>query len=261
MKPNNYWMKLWFEILRDPKMGRLPDRLWRRVIELFLIAGEAGDGGLLPSIDDIAWVLNRTPAIIKADLANIAKTGIVTQDDDGKWYVTNFQKRNAAVSGKKRVDDFRNRQRYETSNDNVTTRYNNGNDNETTMKRACNENANALTEEEREREEEEESETEKTTSSSAISDIFKAYENEIGLVTKTVKDDILSLVDDGVPVDWFINAFQQSARNNKRSWAYASAIIKRWKTDGFKSDNRKPQSEIKMRVITDPYGNQIEVPL
>ena len=32
MASNNYWMKLWFDILRDPKMGMLPDRLWRRVI-------------------------------------------------------------------------------------------------------------------------------------------------------------------------------------------------------------------------------------
>jgi len=26
-----YWIKLYHEILNDPKMGRLPDRLWRRI--------------------------------------------------------------------------------------------------------------------------------------------------------------------------------------------------------------------------------------
>lgn len=49
-----YWIKLYHEILHDPKMGRLPDNLWRRCIELFLLAGELGaevdedDKGHLP---------------------------------------------------------------------------------------------------------------------------------------------------------------------------------------------------------------------
>ena len=40
-----FWIKLYHEILDDPKMGRMPDRLWRRTIELFLLAGEL-DGGI-----------------------------------------------------------------------------------------------------------------------------------------------------------------------------------------------------------------------
>ncbi len=51
---NNYWIKLYHEILRDPKMARLPDRVWRRTIELFLLAGEIGKNGTIRNTDDIA---------------------------------------------------------------------------------------------------------------------------------------------------------------------------------------------------------------
>ena len=37
---SRYWIKLYHEILEDPKMGRLSDRQFRRVIELFLLAGD-----------------------------------------------------------------------------------------------------------------------------------------------------------------------------------------------------------------------------
>jgi len=117
---NNYWMKLWFDILRDPKMGMLPDRLWRRVIELFLLAGQNGEDGVLPDIQTIAWQLNRSVSSIKTDLENIEKTGIVHYSESGDWIVTNFKKRNEPVNPAKRTKDFRRRERYEKGNENVT---------------------------------------------------------------------------------------------------------------------------------------------
>ena len=120
MASNNYWMKLWFDILRDPKMGMLPDRLWRRVIELFLLAGQQGEEGLLPNTSEIAWQLNKPEKAIITDLENIRKTGIVDINVDGVWYVTNFKKRNAPVDSAKRIKDFRQRERYEKGNADVT---------------------------------------------------------------------------------------------------------------------------------------------
>ena len=117
---NNYWMKLWFDVLRDPKMGMLPDRLWRRVIELFLIAGQEGEDGLLPDVPQIAWQLNKPVSAIVTDLQKIADTGIVVEFEPGKWMVSNFKKRNEPVDQVKRIKDFRMRERYENSNENVT---------------------------------------------------------------------------------------------------------------------------------------------
>ena len=54
---SRYWIKLYHEILDDPKMGRLPHALFRRAIEFFLMAGEYGRDGGLPALADIAWRL------------------------------------------------------------------------------------------------------------------------------------------------------------------------------------------------------------
>ena len=73
--------------------------------------------------------------------------------------------------------------------------------------------------------------------------IFKSYEHEIGLITPAIADDIISALDD-YPMEWFEDAFEEAARNNKRNWSYALAILKRWKVDGFKVDRRtKPSNE------------------
>ena len=128
MASNNYWMKLWFDILRDPKMGMLPDRLWRRVIELFLLAGQNGEDGLLPDVPTIAWQLNKPVTAIVTDLNKIAEVGIVQEIQEGKWVVTNFKKRNEPVDSTKRIKDFRQRERYEKGNKYVTE-----------VKRECNE--------------------------------------------------------------------------------------------------------------------------
>ena len=117
MAGNNYWMKLWFDILRDPKMGMLPDRLWRRVIELFLLAGQNGEDGILPDVPTIAWQLNKPVSAIVTDLQKIAEVGIVQEVQEGEWVVTNFKKRNEAVTPVKRMKDFRMRERYEKSDE------------------------------------------------------------------------------------------------------------------------------------------------
>ena len=35
------WIKLYVDMLDDPRMGRLPGDIWKRAIELFLVAGES----------------------------------------------------------------------------------------------------------------------------------------------------------------------------------------------------------------------------
>lgn len=105
-----YWIKLYHEILRDPKMGRLPDRAWRRAIELFLMAGEAGDDGLLPDTADIAWQLRLDEETLQDDLELLAEHGILTETEDG-WLVTNFAARQAPVSDAERQARYRERLR------------------------------------------------------------------------------------------------------------------------------------------------------
>jgi hypothetical protein len=105
-----YWIKLYHEILEDSKMGRLPDDLWRRAIELFLMAGELDDQGKLPCTGDIAWRLRLTEEALEADLTRLEAVGIMTKTPDC-WLVTNFAKRQAATETVDRVRQFRERQK------------------------------------------------------------------------------------------------------------------------------------------------------
>ena len=128
--PSKYWFKLYHEILDDPKMGQLSDRLYRRCIELFALAGDYDQGGLLPEIEDIAWRLRLPVDELQKDIAELQspKLNIITQNDNG-LYVTNFSKRQEPISDAQRIKSFRERKQKEKyygnepSNEDETHRY------------------------------------------------------------------------------------------------------------------------------------------
>lgn len=101
------WIKFYIEILDDPKMGRLPDHLWRRCAELFLIAGEYDCDGLLPPPADMVWRLRITDEQLLEALSALQKLGIVTLTGEG-WVVSHFKDRQFSESYE-RVKRFRNR--------------------------------------------------------------------------------------------------------------------------------------------------------
>lgn len=108
-----YWLKLYHEIIRDYKMGRLSRSLRYRVIEMFCFAGECNDGGYLPQVDEMAWELREDAEQLESDLFELAKVGILDQRD-GRWFVVNFVKRQAPSDATERVHEFRKRQRNES---------------------------------------------------------------------------------------------------------------------------------------------------
>lgn len=118
----NYWIKLYHEVLHDPKMGNLSDHLWRRCIEAFLLAGEHGADGTLPKTEHMAWTLHTDVASLTADLEALAEGGIVSPTGDGGWMVTNFAKRQKAMSGPERAQRYRmqKRQGVRCSDDGAT---------------------------------------------------------------------------------------------------------------------------------------------
>ena len=115
--PAYYWIKLWIDLLDDYRMASLPDHLWRRAIEMFLLARTGGGDGYLPPIHEVAWKLRISPDTLEADLAELeeltsrdGRHGII-QHIDGAWFVTNFAKRQAGVSDKERQRRKRERDR------------------------------------------------------------------------------------------------------------------------------------------------------
>ena len=107
-----YWIKVYHEVLHDPKMGRLDDHLWRRFFELCLIAGEEESEGWLPSVGDMAWTLRTTPAALEADLLCLRDEGLVHENDARTWWcVTRFADRQAPLSAAERKAKQRERDR------------------------------------------------------------------------------------------------------------------------------------------------------
>jgi hypothetical protein len=125
---SKYWIKLYHEILDDPKMGRLPDHLWRRIIELFLMAGDVDQEGKLPCVADMAWRLRVDEAELQDDLDAIEKIGVVTREN-GYLIVTRFADRQAPVSDAERMRRYRERLQQDQYY---------GNDADTEDERECN---------------------------------------------------------------------------------------------------------------------------
>jgi len=126
---STYWLKLYIEILDDPKMGQMPDNLWRRTIEIFAVAKECNQSGELPTPEDLAWRLRIDHDKLLGELDQLAALGILSWHEDGTLTVTNFAERQGPSPVKKRVQEHRERKRKEAeaSNDIVTESYSDGN--------------------------------------------------------------------------------------------------------------------------------------
>ena len=72
-----YWLKLYHEMLDDPKVARLPDSSYRRFIECLLLAGELDEDGYLPPIPDMGWRLRIAETTLSQDMSRLALAGVV----------------------------------------------------------------------------------------------------------------------------------------------------------------------------------------
>ena len=112
------YIKLYTKILDNPKTGRLKDKSWRIMIEIFLVAGETFDNGKLPDVSMLAWRLRRSEKEVRDALNDLVKIGTVTLENDNPT-VTNFEEyQNTNQTAYERVKNYRKRQR-DNANDNA----------------------------------------------------------------------------------------------------------------------------------------------
>jgi hypothetical protein len=134
-----HWAKVWIEILDDSKMGPLPDRLWRRSIELILLAKEMDKNGFLPDVADMAWRLRTDPQTLESELVQLAAIGIVERhsgvsvngsepESFERWFVLNFAKRQGKMSAAERKARQRERAKAQGSHTGVTSVSHDGHD-------------------------------------------------------------------------------------------------------------------------------------
>lgn len=105
-----YWIKLYHEILDDPKMGLMSAELFSFTIKLFLVAGEYEKDGELPPVKHIAWRLHMSEEKCNVSLRELKRNGIVSCNGDQTIFtVTSFEKRQMHVPVKERVRQHRKR--------------------------------------------------------------------------------------------------------------------------------------------------------
>lgn len=81
------------------------------------------------------------------------------------------------------------------------------------------------------------------------SNVFKAYEENIGALTPMIADTIKDA--EGLYSEqWITDAIDVAVKNNKRNWKYIEAILKRWKEEGRaeKQDRRNDQKNSEQSV-------------
>ena len=86
------WVKLWTKQLENPEIAELPDYLYRRWIEILMLAGKNDADGLLQPVRKMAYILRLKRGAAGENLMSLNQIGVVHQDDAGNWHVTNWKK-------------------------------------------------------------------------------------------------------------------------------------------------------------------------
>jgi DNA replication protein len=81
--------------------------------------------------------------------------------------------------------------------------------------------------------------------------LFKLYEENIGPLTPLMAD-ALKDAEETYPPEWILEAIDLAVKNNKRSWKYAEAILKRWKEEGrAQKQDRRDNKASRQRNVED----------
>ncbi|HLO33639.1 MAG TPA: DnaD domain protein [Anaerolineales bacterium] len=88
--------------------------------------------------------------------------------------------------------------------------------------------------------------------------IFRLYEENIGPLTPLIAD-ALKDAEETYSVEWVADTIGLAVRNNKRSWRYCEAILKRWKEEGRgEKQDRRDTEKNRDKYIKGEYADYIE---
>jgi|GEM_PF-1540418 len=281
-----FWIKLEMKTLSDPVMGQLPNYLWRRVIELFMLAGGNGDDGLLQPVPDLAWQLHTSVTDMDNSLRKLAELGVVNETPQG-WVVVGFKESQASTTSTQRVQEYRKRIRSRTSmgrkriDEEINNEINNETDDETThgtndeleeeLDDEIENGTEVVTEEETGEETEEKRSSSPSSSNSnsnsfplSVSDSDPDFDAEGDEVQEKGETNAFTLYEDNIgritPMladalraditefseAWVCDAILEAVRSNAYSLKYAEAILRRWQRDGRRTRKNA-------RVTRKPY--------
>jgi len=88
--------------------------------------------------------------------------------------------------------------------------------------------------------------------------IFRLYEENIGPLTPLIAD-ALKDAEETYSAEWVAETIDLAVKNNKRSWRYCEAILKRWKEEGRgEKQNRRDAQTDRDKYIKGEYADYIE---
>lgn len=105
------WLRLWDSVLDDPKVQKLPDRLFRHWVNLLCLANRGSERGRLPAnAEDIAFALRISEEEAADALAELTKRELVAWTPEGEPMPHNWNGRQfASDDSKERVKAYRER--------------------------------------------------------------------------------------------------------------------------------------------------------
>ena len=88
--------------------------------------------------------------------------------------------------------------------------------------------------------------------------IFRLYEENIGPLTPLIAD-ALKDAEETYSAEWIAETIDLAVRNNKRTWRYCEAILKRWKEEGrAEKQDRRDTEKNRDKYIKGEYADYIE---
>lgn len=89
-------------------------------------------------------------------------------------------------------------------------------------------------------------------------EIFRLYEENIGPLTPLLAD-ALKDAEATFSTLWVAEAIEIAVKNNKRSWRYCEAILKRWKEEGrAQKQDRRDTEEDRRKYVKGEFADHIE---
>ncbi len=72
-------------------------------------------------------------------------------------------------------------------------------------------------------------------------DAFRAYEENIGILTPMIRENILTALEDFTDDD-ITHAVRIAVENESRSWSFVAGVLRRWSKEGIPNDRRDGKS-------------------
>lgn len=233
---STFYMKLYYEIIDDPKMGRMSDNNWRKCLEFFLLAGEFDHNGYLPEVKDIAWRLRISIDKIQKNIDYLCQPEIkiITKTDDG-YFITNYIKRQGRISDAKRMDAYRDRKRI--SDTNATEVQQTSYDDVTSRNTDIDIDIDIDTNKDKD-----------TAAAGKTNSVFSVYEQNIGMLNPMISEELIKAETEFGPA-WIVDAILEAVKANVRRWKYIRAILDNWKANG--------RGDIRNKPIVDDHASRI----